>query len=280
MGTKMKGVLAVADSAPAGGCTGGGTGHGYGERFAARAVVHRPGVPEQAGARRWTRPPTRSLRASFIPAFFGCYDWHSSAHGHWMLVRAGAPAAGTPVPEGNPRGVSLPTSRRKRSRPKPVPRRKRATGLRAAVWLGLDCCASRRSSRPGTTPSEGVEREHAAVDEAIVAKLTGLPAEADAAHPHGGPPQYRVRARASAFDYARAAKEHGSAEARSAIAPATYYGGDRACPLATSPPARTSSPPASKKPTSCAACWRAGNSPNGWKLHARPRPPTNSSPPP
>jgi len=22
------------------------------------------------------------------PAFFGCYDWHSSVHGHWLLVRA------------------------------------------------------------------------------------------------------------------------------------------------------------------------------------------------
>jgi hypothetical protein len=21
------------------------------------------------------------------PAFFGCYDWHSAVHGHWMLVR-------------------------------------------------------------------------------------------------------------------------------------------------------------------------------------------------
>jgi len=20
------------------------------------------------------------------PAFYGCYDWHSSVHGHWMLV--------------------------------------------------------------------------------------------------------------------------------------------------------------------------------------------------
>ncbi len=29
------------------------------------------------------------------PAFYGCYDWHSSVHGHWMLVRllrAGATA--------------------------------------------------------------------------------------------------------------------------------------------------------------------------------------------
>ncbi|HET7452821.1 MAG TPA: DUF2891 domain-containing protein [Thermoanaerobaculia bacterium] len=28
------------------------------------------------------RPP-RAL----TPAFFGCYDWHSSVHGHWLLVR-------------------------------------------------------------------------------------------------------------------------------------------------------------------------------------------------
>jgi Protein of unknown function (DUF2891) len=25
--------------------------------------------------------------AAFHPAFYGCYDWHSSVHGHWMLVR-------------------------------------------------------------------------------------------------------------------------------------------------------------------------------------------------
>src|SRR5678815_306404 len=28
------------------------------------------------------RPP-RTL----TPAFYGCYDWHSSVHGHWLLVR-------------------------------------------------------------------------------------------------------------------------------------------------------------------------------------------------
>ena len=22
------------------------------------------------------------------PAFYGCYDWHSSVHGHWLMVRA------------------------------------------------------------------------------------------------------------------------------------------------------------------------------------------------
>ncbi|HEY3128067.1 MAG TPA: DUF2891 domain-containing protein [Acidobacteriota bacterium] len=28
----------------------------------------------------------KSVRA-LHPSFFGCYDWHSSVHGHWMLVR-------------------------------------------------------------------------------------------------------------------------------------------------------------------------------------------------
>src|ERR1044072_502547 len=23
----------------------------------------------------------------YHPAFYGCYDWHSSVHGHWMLVK-------------------------------------------------------------------------------------------------------------------------------------------------------------------------------------------------
>src|ERR1700758_1112349 len=27
--------------------------------------------------------PPRNL----TPAFYGCYDWHSSVHGHWLLVR-------------------------------------------------------------------------------------------------------------------------------------------------------------------------------------------------
>src|SRR5689334_10205791 len=24
---------------------------------------------------------------NYHPAFFGCYDWHSSVHGHWMLIK-------------------------------------------------------------------------------------------------------------------------------------------------------------------------------------------------
>src|ERR1700722_9388797 len=28
------------------------------------------------------RPPQ-----ALNPAFYGCYDWHSDVHGHWLLVR-------------------------------------------------------------------------------------------------------------------------------------------------------------------------------------------------
>jgi len=31
------------------------------------------------------------MRMSLLPKanawFYGCYDWHSSVHGHWLLVR-------------------------------------------------------------------------------------------------------------------------------------------------------------------------------------------------
>ena len=32
------------------------------------------------------RPSVRTPK-EMHPAFFGCFDWHSSLHGHWMLIR-------------------------------------------------------------------------------------------------------------------------------------------------------------------------------------------------
>jgi Protein of unknown function (DUF2891) len=57
------------------------------ERFArlALACVHREYPNKIAHAMNSdedARPP-REL----TPAFYGCYDWHSSVHGHWMLAR-------------------------------------------------------------------------------------------------------------------------------------------------------------------------------------------------
>jgi hypothetical protein len=42
-----------------------------------------PNKPSQVmGDDRDARPPHE-----LTPAFFGCFDWHSSVHGHWLLVR-------------------------------------------------------------------------------------------------------------------------------------------------------------------------------------------------
>src|SRR5512141_2712296 len=38
------------------------------------------------------RPP-REL----TPAFYGCFDWHSCVHGHWLLARVARLLPGTPL---------------------------------------------------------------------------------------------------------------------------------------------------------------------------------------
>jgi hypothetical protein len=40
------------------------------------------------------RPPRQ-----LTPAFYGCYDWHSSVHGHWLLARVARLYPGTPFAE-------------------------------------------------------------------------------------------------------------------------------------------------------------------------------------
>ena len=42
--------------------------------------------PNKPGDVLATREDVRTPRATH-PAFYGCFDWHSSVHGHWMLVR-------------------------------------------------------------------------------------------------------------------------------------------------------------------------------------------------
>ena len=60
------------------------------ERFAklALACIDReyPNKPEHVLD---SAADVQSVRA-FHPAFFGCFDWHGSAHGHWVHVRLNA----------------------------------------------------------------------------------------------------------------------------------------------------------------------------------------------
>ena len=57
------------------------------ERFAALALdcMHRE-YPNKLG--QVLKDETRLLPPQTLhPAFYGCFDWHSSVHGHWMLVK-------------------------------------------------------------------------------------------------------------------------------------------------------------------------------------------------
>ncbi len=42
--------------------------------------------PYKTGVAYADSTPGRKAKL-YHPAFYGCFDWHSSVHGHWMLVR-------------------------------------------------------------------------------------------------------------------------------------------------------------------------------------------------
>src|SRR5437764_15409480 len=57
------------------------------ERFAnlALACVHKEypnKIAHNLSSDKDVAPPRK-----LTPAFYGCYDWHSSVHGHWLLAR-------------------------------------------------------------------------------------------------------------------------------------------------------------------------------------------------
>src|SRR5260370_16413020 len=56
-------------------------------RFAVLALdcVHKP-YPNKIAHSLNSDADVKAPR-ELTPAFYGCYDWHSSVHGHWLLVR-------------------------------------------------------------------------------------------------------------------------------------------------------------------------------------------------
>jgi hypothetical protein len=58
------------------------------ERFAnlALACIHRE-YPNKMGQHVLNSDADVRPAREMTPAFYGCYDWHSAVHGHWMLIR-------------------------------------------------------------------------------------------------------------------------------------------------------------------------------------------------
>lgn len=67
------------------------------ERFAglALACVHREYPNKIAHVLRSAQDV--GAPSSLTPAFYGCFDWHSAVHGHWLLARVARTFPGTPL---------------------------------------------------------------------------------------------------------------------------------------------------------------------------------------
>ncbi len=167
------------------------------------------------------------------PAFFGCYDWHSSVHGHWLLARllrttpeapfaatARAALAKSLTAENVAAEVKYLNAEGRVSFERPY-------GL---AWL-LQLAAELREwddpdARRWATTLEPLERAAAARLAAWVPKLS-RPIRV-------GEHDQTAFAFGLVLDWARAARDLAMARLFTARA-SELYGGDRACPLAYEP---------------------------------------------
>ena len=66
-----------------------------GKSFTEKQASHFAALALKCVAREYPNKPEHVINnpsevkspQSLHPAFYGCYDWHSSVHGHWMLIR-------------------------------------------------------------------------------------------------------------------------------------------------------------------------------------------------
>jgi hypothetical protein len=205
------------------------------ERFAGLALscVDRefPNKPEQV----LESADDARVPKQFHPAFYGCYDWHSSVHGHWLLVRllrthpeiASAARARTVLDAHlTPDAIAAETryldqkSNRAFERP---------YGWAWALRLAADLAAMSRDDPQAQAWSERFRPLADGLVERYVAYLPKL------THPiRTGVHPNTAFAIALAIDYARAARREDFERvllSRSHF----YYGEDRACPLAYEP---------------------------------------------
>jgi hypothetical protein len=203
------------------------------ERFAglALACVHREypnKIAHVMDQDEDARPP-REL----TPAFYGCFDWHSSVHGHWLLARLARVLPGSPVAERAQAALARSlTAANLAGEVRYLERKGRVSFERpyGLAWL-LQLAAELRewgtdAGRVWSTALAPLERLALARLDEWLPKLT---------HPvRSGEHSQTAFALGLALDWARASGER-SAEARLAERVRALYARDRACPLAYEP---------------------------------------------
>ena len=218
------------------------------ERYAALALAcadrEYPNKPEHV----LEGPDTRSPQ-ELHPAFFGCYDWHSSVHGHWLMTRLLRDASRSSASAARVREVldAHFTEASVDAETRYLEQKSNRTFERPYGWawtlrLAADLGAF---DDPQSAAWRGRLRP---LEDAIVARYVAyLP---KLTHPiRTGVHPNTAFALAQGLDYARAT---GRKDFESVLLSRShfYYGKDRACPAgATSPPARTSSRRVWPRPT-------------------------------
>ena len=173
--------------------------------------------------------PPREL----TPAFYGCYDWHSSVHGHWLLARLARTFPEAPFARAARAALAAKPHARRTSRGEVgVPARRGAGDLRAAVRPGVAAAARRpncasgtiRSARRGRTTLRAAGSSGASSGSRRGCRSCRYPVRDRRARAD------RVRARADARLGAGGARRRRSSRCSSQRARA-FYLADRDCPL-------------------------------------------------
>ena len=95
--------------------------------------------------------PPRKL----TPAFCGCYDWHSSVHGHWLLARLARTFPDAPFSKEARAALEAKPNECEYERGGRLPERGRPGHFRATLRTGLAASAGCRAARVGRSRGPG-----------------------------------------------------------------------------------------------------------------------------
>ena len=221
-------------------------------RFAALALecVHRE-YPNKIGHVMQSDADARPPRA-LTPAFYGCYDWHSSVHGHWLLARLAKAFPEARVRRAGSRGAGAQPDAREHRGGGRVSARSGPGVVRAALWPCVAAAARGRAAHLGRSAGTRVGQGAVAARDRVGAANHGLAAQAQLSDPLGRAQPDSVRVRID-LGLGRSDRRRGHDPPARRSRPDLLRRGSRAARWRTSPPAKTSCRRASPRPTSCGA---------------------------
>nr|WP_217497690.1 DUF2891 domain-containing protein [Lysobacter enzymogenes] len=170
--------------------------------------------------------------SQLYPAFYGCYDWHSAVHGHWLLARLAQRFPGEPfAPRAPGAGPAPDRGQHRRRTGLPAPQRRRILrtpyGLAWLLQLGAQLRGwDDPQARRWAQALEPLEREAAARLQRWLPKLT-RPIRV-------GEHSQTAFAFGLALDWTQVSGDRALRQALLARS-RDYYLGDRDCPLAYEP---------------------------------------------